>query len=344
MVQQSFDHMRPLLQDPGSQRVFRSTHGSGRARGKLSAVACAAHLGVHLTGPAPRLGPPCAHPAHALALLLPRAALFRRSRPQLRLPPLPPAGRAAWERQAIGARGAGRRGTARARTLSAAHAGPTLRRAGCVGRRRPGTRRQSERFVRAPARDSAPRRQPRRVPASASAPGRAGPAAVGGARLRARVGAGAGAGGERRAAEAAGAPGAGPGEPRALWKTRMMNKLYIGNLSPAVTADDLRQLFGDRKLPLAGQVLLKSGYAFVDYPDQNWAIRAIETLSGEHSRCPRRASPAPDGGSPGGRAPWAAPAATPEPARSLSRTSPATLAAARLPDGRLPCPHCWDYP
>ncbi|KAM6222127.1 insulin-like growth factor 2 mRNA-binding protein 2 isoform 3-T3 [Rhynchocyon petersi] len=61
----------------------------------------------------------------------------------------------------------------------------------------------------------------------------------------------------------------------------MMNKLYIGNLSPAVTADDLRQLFGDRKLPLAGQVLVKSGYAFVDYPDQNWAIRAIETLSGK---------------------------------------------------------------
>lgn len=66
----------------------------------------------------------------------------------------------------------------------------------------------------------------------------------------------------------------------------MMNKLYIGNLSPAVTADDLRQLFGDRKLPLAGQVLLKSGYAFVDYPDQNWAIRAIETLSGEQSPPP----------------------------------------------------------
>uniref|UniRef100_A0A8D0EB71 Insulin like growth factor 2 mRNA binding protein 2 n=1 Tax=Salvator merianae TaxID=96440 RepID=A0A8D0EB71_SALMN len=60
-----------------------------------------------------------------------------------------------------------------------------------------------------------------------------------------------------------------------------MNKLYIGNLSPAVTAEELRQLFGDRKLPLTGQVLLKSGYAFVDYPDQNWAIRAIETLSGK---------------------------------------------------------------
>uniref|UniRef100_A0A2R8ZDK0 RRM domain-containing protein n=1 Tax=Pan paniscus TaxID=9597 RepID=A0A2R8ZDK0_PANPA len=61
----------------------------------------------------------------------------------------------------------------------------------------------------------------------------------------------------------------------------MMNNLYIGNLSPAVTADDLWQLFGDRKLPPTGQVLLKSGYAFVDYPYKNWAIRAIETLSGK---------------------------------------------------------------
>ncbi|XP_029462340.1 insulin-like growth factor 2 mRNA-binding protein 2 isoform X2 [Rhinatrema bivittatum] len=64
-------------------------------------------------------------------------------------------------------------------------------------------------------------------------------------------------------------------------KKLIMNKLYIGNLSPSVTADELKQLFGDRKLPVAGQVLLKSGYAFVDYPDQNWAIRAIETLSGK---------------------------------------------------------------
>ncbi|XP_048857811.1 insulin-like growth factor 2 mRNA-binding protein 2a isoform X2 [Brienomyrus brachyistius] len=60
-----------------------------------------------------------------------------------------------------------------------------------------------------------------------------------------------------------------------------MNKLYIGNLSPSVTVEDLKQLFGERKLPLADQVLLKSGYAFVDFPDQNWAIKAIETLSGK---------------------------------------------------------------
>lgn len=287
--------MRPLLQELGSQQVSGSVHGSGRAgkvvsRGVQSSPRGAphwprAHVASTLRTPRPRPRP--SPPARRLAPPLPAP---------LGPPPLPPAGRAAWELRALGARGAGRAG----RALSAVHTPLQLSGArGASARRcrRPGTGRQSERFVRTPARDSARRRQPRRVPASASAPGRAGLAAVGGARLRARVGAGAGAGGERRAAEAAGAPGAGPGEPRALGKTRMMNKLYIGNLSPAVTADDLRQLFGDRKLPLAGQVLLKSGYAFVDYPDQNWAIRAIETLSGEHSRCPRRASPARDAGS-----------------------------------------------
>ncbi|KAK2905195.1 hypothetical protein Q8A67_006994 [Cirrhinus molitorella] len=64
-----------------------------------------------------------------------------------------------------------------------------------------------------------------------------------------------------------------------------MNKLYVGNLSPSVTVEDLKQLFGERKLPVTDQVLLKSGYAFVDFPDQNWAIKAIETLSAnrEHS-------------------------------------------------------------
>ncbi|CAL8321643.1 unnamed protein product [Merluccius merluccius] len=60
-----------------------------------------------------------------------------------------------------------------------------------------------------------------------------------------------------------------------------MNKLYVGNLSPSVTVEDLKQLFCERKLPVADQILLKSGYAFVDFPDQNWAIKAIETLSGD---------------------------------------------------------------
>ncbi|KAM9709638.1 insulin-like growth factor 2 mRNA-binding protein 2a isoform 3-T3 [Menidia menidia] len=60
-----------------------------------------------------------------------------------------------------------------------------------------------------------------------------------------------------------------------------MNKLYVGNLSPSVTVEDLKQLFGERKLPVTEEVLLKSGYAFVDFPDQNSAIKAIETLSGK---------------------------------------------------------------
>ncbi|XP_041057718.1 insulin-like growth factor 2 mRNA-binding protein 2 [Carcharodon carcharias] len=59
-----------------------------------------------------------------------------------------------------------------------------------------------------------------------------------------------------------------------------MNKLYIGNLSSTVTAADIQQLFGERKLSI-GQVLLKSGYAFVDCPDENAAIKVIETLSGK---------------------------------------------------------------
>ncbi|XP_028834757.1 insulin-like growth factor 2 mRNA-binding protein 2 isoform X2 [Denticeps clupeoides] len=60
-----------------------------------------------------------------------------------------------------------------------------------------------------------------------------------------------------------------------------MNKLYVGNLSPSVTVEDLKRLFDEKKLPAAEQVLLKHGYAFVDFPDQKWAIRAIETLSGK---------------------------------------------------------------
>lgn len=60
-----------------------------------------------------------------------------------------------------------------------------------------------------------------------------------------------------------------------------MNKLYVGNLSPSVTVEDLKQCFGENHLPMPDQVLLKPGYAFVDFPDQNAAIQAIESLSGE---------------------------------------------------------------
>uniref|UniRef100_A0A672JKV9 Insulin-like growth factor 2 mRNA binding protein 2a n=1 Tax=Salarias fasciatus TaxID=181472 RepID=A0A672JKV9_SALFA len=60
-----------------------------------------------------------------------------------------------------------------------------------------------------------------------------------------------------------------------------MYKLYIGNLSPSVTVEDLKQLFAERKLPVPEQIILKNGYAFVDFPDQNSAIQAIELLNGK---------------------------------------------------------------
>uniref|UniRef100_A0AAQ5YS98 RRM domain-containing protein n=1 Tax=Amphiprion ocellaris TaxID=80972 RepID=A0AAQ5YS98_AMPOC len=56
----------------------------------------------------------------------------------------------------------------------------------------------------------------------------------------------------------------------------IMNKLYIGNLSPSVTEEDLKQLFREKNLPVPDKILLKNGYAFVDFPDQNSAIKGGE--------------------------------------------------------------------
>uniref|UniRef100_A0A673K1L5 Insulin-like growth factor 2 mRNA-binding protein 1 n=1 Tax=Sinocyclocheilus rhinocerous TaxID=307959 RepID=A0A673K1L5_9TELE len=60
-----------------------------------------------------------------------------------------------------------------------------------------------------------------------------------------------------------------------------MNKLYIGNLDENVTAEDLVKTFEDNKIPYSGQFLMKTGYAFVDCPDDQWAMKAIETFSGK---------------------------------------------------------------
>lgn len=60
-----------------------------------------------------------------------------------------------------------------------------------------------------------------------------------------------------------------------------MHKLYIGNLGDSVTAEDLGKTFDDHKIPYTGQFLMKTGYAFVDCPDDQWAMKAIETFSGE---------------------------------------------------------------
>ncbi|XP_059800912.1 insulin-like growth factor 2 mRNA-binding protein 3 [Hemitrygon akajei] len=60
-----------------------------------------------------------------------------------------------------------------------------------------------------------------------------------------------------------------------------MNKLYIGNLTENVTTVDLESLFREWKIPFSGQFLVKTGYAFVDCPDDNCAMKAIDTLSGK---------------------------------------------------------------
>lgn len=59
-----------------------------------------------------------------------------------------------------------------------------------------------------------------------------------------------------------------------------MNKLYIGNLSENAVPSDLESLFKDAKIPVSGPFLVKTGYAFVDCPDESWALKAIEALSG----------------------------------------------------------------
>lgn len=65
-----------------------------------------------------------------------------------------------------------------------------------------------------------------------------------------------------------------------------MHKLYIGNLGENVTAEDLGKAFDDHKIPYSGQFLMKSGYAFVDCPDDQCAMKAIETFSGKFKTTP----------------------------------------------------------
>eukprot|EP00071_Canis_lupus_P049627 XP_022283184.1 insulin-like growth factor 2 mRNA-binding protein 3 isoform X3 [Canis lupus familiaris] len=60
-----------------------------------------------------------------------------------------------------------------------------------------------------------------------------------------------------------------------------MNKLYLGNLSENAVPSDLESIFKDAKIPVSGPFLVKTGYAFVDCPDESWALKAIEALSGK---------------------------------------------------------------
>lgn len=120
-----------------------------------------------------------------------------------------------------------------------------------------------------------------------------------------------------------------------------MNKLYIGNLSENAVASDLESVFKDAKIPVSGPFLVKTGYAFVDCPDDSWALKAIEALSGGPQAgpagvglaavhtpcCPHRApawagagAPAESGQGPGARTRWSGP--FPQPGRLPGPTAP----------------------
>ncbi|XP_045458455.1 insulin-like growth factor 2 mRNA-binding protein 3 [Melitaea cinxia] len=63
-----------------------------------------------------------------------------------------------------------------------------------------------------------------------------------------------------------------------------MNKLYIGNLPTEADEDSVRQLFMEHNLTVAEISVKRGGYAFVDFPDQSAADRAIDKLHG-YSYC-----------------------------------------------------------
>lgn len=60
-----------------------------------------------------------------------------------------------------------------------------------------------------------------------------------------------------------------------------MNKLYIGNVSAEASEQDFETIFEQWKIPHSGPFLVKTGYAFVDCPDEKAAMKAIDILSGE---------------------------------------------------------------
>ncbi|MEJ1286544.1 hypothetical protein NN561_017552 [Cricetulus griseus] len=112
-----------------------------------------------------------------------------------------------------------------------------------------------------------------------------------------------------------------------------MNKLYIGNLNESVTPADLEKVFAEHKISYSGQFLVKSGYAFVDCPDEHWAMKAIETFSARDTRGSSPPSP------PTGREP---PSATGGGGGLPGPGSRRGLPGARTPP--LGGPPCWSTP
>lgn len=62
-----------------------------------------------------------------------------------------------------------------------------------------------------------------------------------------------------------------------------MFRVYCGNLSPAVNEETLRDLFEEHGIEVAGNILVKRNYAFVDCPDQVNVDKAIDKLNREYA-------------------------------------------------------------
>lgn len=60
-----------------------------------------------------------------------------------------------------------------------------------------------------------------------------------------------------------------------------MNKLYVGSLPPDAGESSLRQLFAEFGIACGSITIKRPGYAFVDFPDQSSADKAIDKLNGK---------------------------------------------------------------
>lgn len=58
-------------------------------------------------------------------------------------------------------------------------------------------------------------------------------------------------------------------------------KIYVGSLPPDLEEDGLRFLLNEKDLPMPESVLVKRGYAFLEFTDQDKADETISGIDGE---------------------------------------------------------------
>ena len=58
-------------------------------------------------------------------------------------------------------------------------------------------------------------------------------------------------------------------------------KIYVGSMPPDLDEEGLKSLLSENSLPLPETVLVKRGYAFLEFTDQNKADETISTVDGK---------------------------------------------------------------